>query len=719
MSAVVMPGLHPTPLVNYLAGLGLIRVIGEQADPQVIAAWTPEGLLIDTTVADIATWLAQTYAPTPVLSPWNEGSGFGTKDVTPRQALERLVSHPVPRLAAFRAALATATLVAERYRSEGWGKEQAVRELRNRCPEAMLPWLDAAIVITNGKAYYPPLLGTGGNDGRLEFSTNFHQRLIELLDPAPKAAARALAQARDLLDGEQHEKLINSPIGQFDPAGAGPPGSSPFGAASALVNPWAYVLLIEGTMLFASRANRRNQHGAGRAAMPFTVFASPNSASGAEGEETRGELWAPVWRKPFTLAEIRQLFGEARAVWRGRPAQRALDFYAATRTLGVARGIDSYERYGLHRRNGLAFVAVPLERVEVREDPTVRLAARLEDWVARVERATLSGAVQQSVRRTRTEQLAFVRESGALPLARLLASITDLEVAVARSGRARGELPVRVPPSAADFLAVLATANCPELRIAVGVASCRSGAGVGRTGQSQRSMRQILLPVDPQGRWRDTPLVPGFNIRPLRHVLADVLAWRCRTAADEPGPVPFRGSPTFRQGVPVPHADLHAFAQPGLLDDKALHLWLRACLALDWHGVAHDWPEPGDGFVPVPTLGLLHPLAAGATPPGQRLADQVPRQALDPDWANRLSMGHLTAVHAEAARRLRQMGWQVVPPTGEILGDGRAITAALVPRCRKPTDVLWRHLSRRQPRITDGAAVAQSQTDEHPAEEMA
>ena len=77
----------------------------------------------------------------------------------------------------------------------------------------------------------------------------------------------------------------------------------------------------------------------------------------------------PVWSRPCTLAEIRQLFGEARASWRGRPARQAVEFYAATRTLGVARGVDEFVRYGLQQRNGLAFVAVPLDRVQVRRPP--------------------------------------------------------------------------------------------------------------------------------------------------------------------------------------------------------------------------------------------------------------------------------------------------------------------------------------------------------------
>jgi CRISPR-associated protein Csx17 len=82
----VLPGLRPEPLASYLAGLGLIRMIGEQADPAATAAWTPGGLVIGTTVPDIAAWLVDEYVPTPVLSPWNNGSGFGLKDKEPLRA---------------------------------------------------------------------------------------------------------------------------------------------------------------------------------------------------------------------------------------------------------------------------------------------------------------------------------------------------------------------------------------------------------------------------------------------------------------------------------------------------------------------------------------------------------------------------------------------------------------------------------------------------------
>src|SRR6266702_2898112 len=375
----IFPGLRPEPLAGYLAGLGLIRVLGEQADPEATAAWTPDGLVIGASVPDLAAWLAGQYVPTPVLSPWNSGSGFGLKDKEPLRALETVLAHPSPRLAPLREAIPIARDVVSKARAKGWitdgatggDKSRVVLDFRNRCPDALLPWIDAAVVLAGNDTFFPPLLGTGGNDGRLDFSTNFHQRLLDVIGVSDRDRIGAAARARDLLDGTEAEPLTPAAIGQFDPGGAGGPGSSRFGAAGSLVNPWGYILLVEGALLFAASAVRRNQHyrlGDQRAAVPFTVDPSPGgSDSGAAGEESRGEVWAPVWTREFTLPEIQQLFAEARASWRGRPARRAADFYAATRTLGVARGIGEFARYGLQRRNGLAFAAVPLDRVIVSE----------------------------------------------------------------------------------------------------------------------------------------------------------------------------------------------------------------------------------------------------------------------------------------------------------------------------------------------------------------
>jgi CRISPR-associated protein Csx17 len=723
----VLGGLRTEPLAGYLAGLGLIRLIGGQADTAATASWSADGLVIETTVTDIPRWLAEEYQPTPVLSPWNGGSGFGSKDVMPRERLARLLASDSPRLAGFRAAAAAAEAALRRGRAAGWitedakgdtkvtDKQRLVQEFRNRCPDELLPWIDACVVLTSDRPQFPPLLGTGGNDGRLDFSTNFHEQLLAVLDATPKGRARSVACARDLLSGGESEPLAGAPVGQFDPAGAGGPGSSPYGKAGSLANPWDYVLMVEGALLFASGVARRGQHDAGRAAMPFTVAWSPDgTSSGAAGEESRGEVWAPAWSAPCTLAEVSQLFSEARATWRGRPAQRAVDFYAATKALGVARGISEFTRYGLQKRNGLAFVAVPLDRVRVESRPRVRLAGRIEDWVSWFPRAEVTGAVGDALRRFENAHVRFARNGEAGELRDLLAALTSLEMAAGRSGRARERARVRTAPAAADFLAVLASGEeTPELRIAAGIASC--AAGRGRDGSPGRSMRQILLPVDPppaggrDGRWRDTPLVPGLGLRPLRRVLADVLAWRSRTAADEEpgtgtrdgrhdrpgreGPAAFRGVPTFRSGLPVPWQDLHALsAGPGggLVDDRELDTWLRACLALDWRGAQHAW-KPGAAPLPVPELALLHPLAAGLPERGNPAAALL---ALGPDWAVRLAAGQVAGVHEDAVRRARQAGWDAGRALSAVhVADGTSLAAALVPRCRGARVLLERNFA--------------------------
>ncbi len=702
-----LTGLRPEPLASYLAGLGLVRVLAEQADPDLTARWDDDTLVVQTTVDDIAAWLTDHYAPTPVLSPWNEGSGFGVKDKKPREALDTLTRLSDPRLDPIKQALAAATIVGETFRSDGgWSKERAIVEYRNTCPESALPWIDAAVVLTGDQVFYPPILGTGGNDGRLDFSTNFHQRLVELFDTAPAARDRSRAAAQDLVDGTQIAKLSDGAIGQFDPAGAGGPGSSPFGASAPLVNPWRFVMMVEGSLLFAAAAVRRNQHSVGRAAMPFTVFGSAEGpGSGADGESSRGEIWAPLWSEPFTFEEIRQLFTDARASWRGRPVSRSVEFYAATRTLGVSRGIDGFSRYGLHQRNGLAFAAVPLERVAVTHHPEVELAARLEEWVGWVRRGDTSNAVAREVRRFDAAHHTFVRDGGGEALLRLLATLTNLDQAVGRSGRLRGVVPVRRPPVAAEFLRWLPF-DGPEVRLGAGIASCAVGHA-----PSSRAMRHLLLPIAPERdglAWRDSALVPGFMLRPLRAVLTDVLVWLARTTVEDPGGRTVRGVLTFRAGVRVPTADAHAFATVGALDERRLNLAVLACLALDWRGVRHHWSHPG-AFVPVPPLGLVQPFAHGLGEAGRD--SEAPVFGLAPDWPARLAAGQVAGVVTDAARRLRRAGWRAPSSTGSTQADrllGQHVAAALVPRVQQPLAALSDFLAERI--VTTGDTSLNSST---------
>jgi len=79
-----LPGLRPEPLASYLAGLGLIRVLGEQADPGARAAWTPDGLAIATKVPDIASALLRGVPENPAVLTGSTSSGRCPAGSTPK-----------------------------------------------------------------------------------------------------------------------------------------------------------------------------------------------------------------------------------------------------------------------------------------------------------------------------------------------------------------------------------------------------------------------------------------------------------------------------------------------------------------------------------------------------------------------------------------------------------------------------------------------------------
>lgn len=79
---VVLEGCSPTPLASYLKALGVLRLVAEQADPEARGYWEAERFVIDSRLdaGVLARFLLEAWQPTPVLAPWNGGSGFYPKD---------------------------------------------------------------------------------------------------------------------------------------------------------------------------------------------------------------------------------------------------------------------------------------------------------------------------------------------------------------------------------------------------------------------------------------------------------------------------------------------------------------------------------------------------------------------------------------------------------------------------------------------------------------
>ena len=426
MIALSLPGCSPVPLAAYLKALGVLRALSQQCpDARAQGFWQGNAFILISALDrdSLLDFFLTRYAPSPVVAPWNGGSGFHPKDNT--KALDAIAASKLPTFAAYRQTLIAARdaliSLGLKEKPEKETKEKLLLRCRNTFSETALEWLDSAFVLTDDGAKYPPLLGTGGNDGRLEFTNNFMQRLTEVFDlakgkPTPDSAA-FLSHA---LFDTPTKGLADNPIGQFSPSASGGANATTGFDAKSAVNPWDFILALEGAMLFAAAAVKRLESlSPGQLVYPFCVQPSGagyGSATQADENDARCEIWMPLWSAPSGLDEIKSLFSEGRA-WVGkRTVKNGVDFALAVASLGVDRGIGEFQRYGFHVRNGLAYFATPLQRLRVHRDlVSSDLLAACDGWLQRFLSKAKGDTAPGSVRRaaSRLEAAIFARAASA------------------------------------------------------------------------------------------------------------------------------------------------------------------------------------------------------------------------------------------------------------------------------------------------------------------
>jgi CRISPR-associated protein Csx17 len=389
VTALEMPGLAAGPMGNWLAAVGALRA-QSRLDAAARLHWGPDGVPVLSTMRPApARDLADRAAITPVITPWQSGGGWGPKDVTPAQRLSVLRSSRSPRLEAMRRSVRVADEVMQRHGGEG--KDALVLRLRNNLPDEAIPWLDVAVPLRAGasgllEAAPAPLAGSGGNDARWDLSSNYHAAILALrleCEPEPSGATADPAVARrrgllhDLLDGTEHQPLLELSLGPYWEA------SEP-----RLANPWALVLAAEGLCAFGDAPVREQW----QRAQPWTTAAGPEH----DREPGWGEAWLPLWGQPMTMGEAALVLGGPAPRWRGRAALTPAQMYASLRTLGWPRGITGYLRYALAQRRGHGHVAALLDAVMPEAlPPEERLTAAEAAARAGISEGTWKGYVSR------------------------------------------------------------------------------------------------------------------------------------------------------------------------------------------------------------------------------------------------------------------------------------------------------------------------------------
>jgi CRISPR-associated protein Csx17 len=703
MNTIRLAGCTAEPMADYLKCLGVFRIIGEQSDPQVQLSWHQGAGCLHTTHSgpEIVDFLLTRYRPTPILAPWNGGSGFYGASKA-QEVVDAIAGSDGPRFDHYRQAIHAIREFLPREKPKDDEKQSLLAMCRARLADEIVPWLDVCFVLGEDSPRYFPLLGTGGNDGRLEFTSNFMQRLQEILgfhanEPPPENSRDLLRSAlfRDVIT-----QLDTSAIGQFDPGAIGGPNSTQ-GAfeGKSLVNAWDYVLMMEGCLLFAGGFSRRNgQTGGGRVVFPFsvdTVAVGYGSATLTEetSDGSRAEIWLPVWSRPFSLRETRHLLSEGRAQVGRRQARNSIEFAMAVNLLGVDRGVESFQRYGFLKRNGLAFLAAPLGEMRVQPRPTTRLLQdpKFMDWMDSWRRAT------SDKNRCPSRYLAALRgidracyefmtrsELGneAAALQAILRSIGRAERVLATGRRFTNENSLRPLQGLQEDWIRQANDDSCEFRLALALAS------VGRSQRDIPPLRAYIEPVEYKGAWAswnhdsctavwtegalDVNLAKVFRRRQME-------AFR---AGDASGGVPLEASHC------APLRDVLRFLD-GQTDDRKLLELLWGLLAVNT--ATPNWDCFGQESPPVQvplSFGalrlLVQPLGLISGRSGWTLAEVGEKTRPESLPFHILASGRSAAVAeatTRAAQRLRQSGHIVVGYRARIRA-ARPLPGAQVPATR-------------------------------------
>ncbi len=533
MPMIRLAGCRSDSLLGYLKALGVLRLLSAQADPTARGAWEGATFLLSSPIAAgaVEDFFLGEYRPTPVLGLWNNGAGFDGKEDTAGAIMQRIRRTSSARLLPYREAL---VFVTARYLDSGLMnrylddkgkirkelKPELVRDIRARCPEGMLPWLDSSVLLAPDGLEFPYLMGSGGNDGHLDFSVNFAASMLDVCGDEPLAGSAQLLRGA-LFDADGAKLLPGRAIGQFSSRHAGGPNATAGFDAASLVNPWDYVLMVEGALLFSGSIGRRTDRAPGRPVFPFAFRGVAGGyGSASDEEQARGEIWLPVWDGFASATSIADLLRKGRVDLPGdagrstvRSAVFASDAAPAMVTLGVPLGIRSLERVAFVQRNGLAFSATSIGSIDVdgSYDQGVAVISRnLASWVERLRGQRLGISAREALRQF--YDLMFVLPN--IPAERRAATRQDILVAVADLDRVVGRTRAEVP-------------EVPRLDAAV-VSSLDDGSPVHRAALAIASLGAARPQTETRGEMREATDDPARTLRTL-------LERRTREAAKNPG----------------------------------------------------------------------------------------------------------------------------------------------------------------------------------------
>jgi len=510
MNTIILKGCTPEPLMSYLKALGVLRIIAEQKDPNVRGCWRDGVFVISSELSqeEITNFFLNNYKPTPVIVPWSGGDFFGvsldanvttySKTPTASKIIESFLSTSSDRLAQYRNALqcALSTLKQCGISKKGDMEDRKLKRcyigaLRNVSLEEVIDWIDACAILTSDKAAFSILLGSGGgSDGNTHYSDNFMQNLWEVLPEFESQRKKPIDSSSELimnaLWGTNTSKLVpNRTSSLYDAGASGGANAGQGFERNSLTNPWNFILCLEGTLLFAGAISRR-QTGSekGSASFPFQVrLTTTNLDSSSEKEMSGREIWLPIWERWSTDAEIYTLFTEGRVSIGSKLAERGVDIARAATSLGIDRGIKSFQRYAIvkGRIGGENYnTSAYMGSFDVNHRTSVNLLCEIDPWLDLFRPAATEDKTpprfKSALRRIETAIFTFCQYGGTTRFADILCALGQAEKELANGENFRKDKYLRPLAGLSPAWLEEAYDASPEFEIALSLAGIYDGS---------------------------------------------------------------------------------------------------------------------------------------------------------------------------------------------------------------------------------------------------
>ena len=554
MNEIKLGGCGTQTMMHYLKALGIFRVLYMQKNNHIKSVWKDDGFYISAgdniSKGEIMDFFQKEYRPTPMITPWNGGSGFfkNKKSAKATKNLKFITDSKNPRLEEYQKVIKEAknmlssikyddkSIAPEGYiihdvQSKEYKKikPEILRECRNCLPDSAVRGLDSLYALTSSDTAFNPVLGTGGNDGRAEFINSFMGNLFNVFEET----ADTKEWINVALFGG-HAKMVNGMMGMYHGGCQYGPNMTTLDASGAsLINPWEYVLMIEGCMLFAGSTTRRlSAESTSLAAFPFVtehVMAGDATSAHKENEKKekpKGEIWIPIWDRKVGFSEIQHIFHEGRAQIGSRQAKNGSEFARAVISLGTERGISEFHRFVIRARNGKSYIMMHAGKFTVAKRK-VREAEAIEDldkWMDMIGRiSNKPNSISNGLKRVQDAIIGFASDTNnpQKQLQKILIEAGKMDVSLSTSEK-DSSYPVKLTQRWLEYC----YDESVEFRLAASLASIVSD----EIGPIRTNIEEIEFEKNGSFKWaeKNTSKVNKKN-NPYRYLLS-ILDRRCLDA---------------------------------------------------------------------------------------------------------------------------------------------------------------------------------------------